>query len=64
MKRYYDGEFGSENLTMHEILEKAGEEDLFEKMSTSEIQTLINNSHGFTKKMFIDILNQKILLNE
>ena len=59
MARYRKGEFGNNHLTVYDILEKAGELDLFDKMSQSEIQFLIDKSSGITKLMFIEIKKSK-----
>lgn len=60
MTKYKNGEFGNDNLTMHEILERAGEADLFEKMNLSEIEVLINQSTGLAKNMFCIIKSRKV----
>lgn len=57
MNRYYNGEFGNNNLTMSEILERAGRTELFDEMAPSEIDTLINQSAGFMKLFFIQKRN-------
>lgn len=57
MKEYRAGKFGNDHLTLHEILDKAGEPDLISKMSVSEIQYLIDNSSGKLKYMFSLIKN-------
>ena len=41
MKKYYRGEFGDTHLTMRDILYKAEEPDLFDKMSLDDLQYLI-----------------------
>lgn len=58
--KYKNGDFGNDNLTMYEILERAGEIDFFEKMNLSEVDVLINQSTGLTKNMFCMIKNQKL----
>lgn len=55
MDLYKKGEFGTEHLSLAEILEKAGEPDLIDKMNQSEIQHLIDNSTGLKKHMFIEL---------
>ena len=52
MDLYKKGEFGTEHLSLAEILEKAGEPDLIDRMNQSEIQHLIDNSTGLKKHMF------------
>lgn len=52
MNRYKNGDFGDTNLTMYEILEKANEADLLERMSISEIDYLNEKAYGITKLMF------------
>lgn len=58
--KYQNGDFRNDNLTMYEILERAGEIDFFDKMNLSEIYVLINQSTGLTKNMFCMIKNQKL----
>ena len=55
MDMYKNGEFGTEHLSLAEILEKAGEPDLINRMNQSEIQHLIDNSTGLKKHMFIEL---------
>ena len=65
MKKYRSGEYGYTHLSMREILSKAGEPDLFDKMNLSEIQYLIDNSSGITKQLFSSIKsNRKISIEE
>lgn len=52
MSRYRSGEFGMENLPLQEILDKAGNPRLLEKMTVSELQHLRDVSSGLTKQMF------------
>lgn len=59
MEDYHQGKYGG-NLTMHEILEQAGEIDLFDKMSISEVQVLWNEASGITKMMFMNIIKKKM----
>ena len=59
MDMYKKGEFGAHHLSLHDILEKAGESDLFDKMNQNEIQYLIDNSSGLTKYMFIELKSKK-----
>lgn len=59
MKKYRCGEFGDTHLTMHEILHKAGEPDLFDKMSLSDLQYLIENTCGIHKQMFSYLKSKK-----
>ena len=58
--KYRNGAFGENHLTLHEILSKAGEPDLLEKMTLSEIQQLLNTSSGMTKQMFSYVKGRKI----
>ena len=55
MDMYKNGEFGTEHLSLAEILEKAGDPDLINRMNQSEIQHLIDNSTGLKKHMFIEL---------
>ena len=59
MEKYHRGDFGKENLTMSEILNKAGEPDLLDRMSISDLQYLINNSSGVAREMFCRIKAEK-----
>ena len=60
MKRYRSGEFGKEALTLAQILELANENQLFDEMSVTEIEYLINNSTGITKMLFSNLKNKKL----
>lgn len=60
MNRYKNGEFGNSQLTLYDILSKAGEIDILEKMSLSEIQTLTQNTSGILKQMFFSESNKKM----
>lgn len=52
MDKYRAGDYGTDNLTMSEILIKANEPDLLERMNISEINFLCSNTSGLTKKLF------------
>ena len=56
--RYRAGEFGSVSLSLHDILERANDSDLIYKMDLSELQHLLDTSHGVTKKVF-SLIKQK-----
>ncbi len=60
MADYHSGMFGDNHLTLHDILEKAGEPDLLTNMSLSEIQGIIASSSGLLKNMFSQIRKRKI----
>lgn len=57
--RYQNGEFGSSELSLAEILDAAGERDLLNQMSISEIEYLIDNCSGITKMMFLELKKTK-----
>lgn len=59
MKKYYRGEFGGIHLTMRDILYKAEEPDLFDKMSLDDLQYLIENTSGIHKQMFSYLKSKK-----
>ena len=59
MEMYHRGKFGDTHLTMYEILDKAGEPDLFDKMSLGDLQYLIENSNGIQKQMFCHLKSQR-----
>lgn len=52
LSRYRNGEFGNENLSLYDILEKANAPELIDNMDLSEIQSLLNSASGITKKIF------------
>ncbi len=60
MSKYKKGEFGSENLTLGEILDRAEKTDLFNQMSLSEIQNLSDSSSGMTKQMYQSLYNRRL----
>lgn len=60
MWRYRAGEFGSEPLSMHDILQRAGEPDLFKNMSADKVRDLKNKASGVTKHMYGLILKRKL----
>ncbi len=59
MKKYQNGEFGDEHLTLHDILSVANAPDLLDKMTTEDFQVLIDKSTGMTKLMFQTILEAR-----
>lgn len=59
MKMYYRGEFGDTHLTMCDILYRAEEPDLFDKMSLDDLQYLIKNTSGIHKQMFNYLKSKK-----
>lgn len=61
MWRYRAGEFGSEPLSMHDILQRAGEPDLFDKMSIKEVRNLQEKACGITKHFYDLILKHREL---
>lgn len=58
MTRYRAGEFGEENLSLHDILEKSGNPGLLDEMSPSEIQTLEEESTVLSRYLY-SLLAQK-----
>lgn len=59
MDTYYRGEFGEMHLTMRDILYRAEEPDLFDKMSLDDLQYLIENTSGIYKQMFSYLKSKK-----
>lgn len=60
MEQYRNGEFGEDNLSVYDILSKAGKPNLLEKMSIEELQELYENSSGMFKTLFrIQLLRKK-----
>lgn len=63
MWQYRAGEFGSEPLSMHDILQRAGEPDLFKNMSAEKVRDLKDKASGVTKHMYGMILKKKLSEN-
>lgn len=59
METYHRGEFGDTHLTMREILYRAEEPDLFDKISLDDLQYLIENTSGIHKQMFSYLKSKK-----
>ena len=59
MKKYHRGEFGDTHLTIREIIYRAEEPDLFDKMSLDDLQYLIKNTSGIHKQMFSYLKSKK-----
>lgn len=59
METYHRGEFGDTHLTMRDILYRAEEPDLFDKMSLDDLQYLIENTSGIHKQMFNYLKSKK-----
>lgn len=53
MRRYHDGEFGDNHLSLHQILTLAGAPTLLEDMSPSELQELLRQTKSMTFKLAI-----------
>lgn len=64
MDMYRNGKFGENLLTMSDILEKAGEPDLFDRMNSNEIQYLLNSSSGMTRLLFNELKKKRITLQK
>lgn len=60
MQRYHLGELGIQNLTLREILSKAGEEDLLDNMSLKELEYLREKSSGPTKLLFNELIIKRL----
>lgn len=59
MNLYKNGEFGDKHITMNEILTKAGQPDLLDRMNLDELQYLRDNSEGITKLLFSELISKK-----
>ena len=59
IEQYKNGEFGNTHLSLYDILSKAGEKYLLDKMNLSEIQTLAISSSGFLRHLFSVSANKK-----
>lgn len=55
MERYKNGEFGEEDLSLHEILLRAGEPNLLRQMSLEELEKLVDSSYGISRALFITL---------
>ena len=64
MKRYYDGEFGSDHLTIQEILIRANEENLLNEMDLNDLKYLYRHSTGIIKMMFLELQKKKLKESE
>lgn len=51
LRRYRSGEFGDQNLCIREILSKAGEPDLLQKMDYGELTELIDSVQSIETKI-------------
>lgn len=60
MERYRNGEFGTESLSMNEILIKANEKDLLQNMTVYELQELYKSSTNVFRYMFGLLIEQKL----
>lgn len=66
LKKYYEimddyksGKYGEDDLYLDEVLEAAGEPDLFDRMSIDDIKTLRDSASGFAKMAFTEALKAK-----
>ena len=59
MDRYRNGDFGNQHLTLFDILTAADAPDLIDKMTSEDLQILINNSTGLTKLMYQNFLERR-----
>lgn len=59
IEQYKSGEFGQDNLTLGEILNRAGVPELFDKMTLSELRDLADNVSGVLKAMVKGIYNRR-----
>ena len=59
MARYRAGEFGDGSLSLYDILKRANNPGLIEKMDLSEIQHLLDSSSGITKRVFSLIMQRE-----
>lgn len=60
IERYKNCEFGTEPLTLNEILSKVDETELLEKMNIDELQILLNSSSGMLKQLFSNLISKKM----
>ncbi len=59
LRRYRHGEFGEDYLTLYEILVKANDETLLERLTKEEVDYLIEHSSGFVRLMFSDLKEKR-----
>ncbi len=59
IRKYREGKYGEQNLSLYDILDRAGSGDLIDRLDLSEIQELFYSSSGITKKVFL-ILQKRI----
>ena len=59
MKKYHYGKFSETQKTMRDILYRAEEPNLFDKMSLDDLQYLIENTSGIHKQMFNYLKSKK-----
>lgn len=59
MSQYRSGKYGNEPSSMHEILERAGEADLFDSMSEDELQQLADTSSCIFSKQMLHLLKTR-----
>ena len=50
--RYRAGEFGHNNISLHDIMVHAGDPELMNKLSISELNCLLTSASGVTKNLF------------
>ncbi len=60
MLKYRNGGFGESHCSLYEILSKAGDAKLIDKMCPSELQKLCSDSFGISQHMFGLLLEKKI----
>lgn len=59
MAKYKRGEYGTENLSLYDILDRADSVDIFDRMDISEIQELLDSTSGIAKMMFSMLKKKK-----
>ena len=58
--KYRKGDFGESHFSLYEILSKAGDAKLIDKMCLSELKKLYSDSFGISKHMFGLLIERKI----
>ena len=60
MKRYRNGEFGDNHLTLREILNASGETDLLNNMTAEELEYLALQSSGMLRLFFTKLQKERL----
>lgn len=59
MEEYRRGEYGDTHLSLHDILNRAGEQNLLQNMTVEELEEVKKESFGIQRMMFEKIMKKK-----